>query len=47
MYQDDASDKAVGIGAEVEIDVEVDIRGWGTQLPKGLIPPDRELELDK
>ncbi len=43
MYQDDSSDKAVGIEAEVE----VDIRGWGTQWREGLIVPDRELELDK
>ncbi len=46
MYQDNASDKAsrpLGIEAEVEVDVG----GWGTQWPEGLIAPDRELELDK
>ncbi len=46
MDQDDASDEAsrpLGIEAEVEVDV----RSWGTQWPKSLIAPDRELELDK
>ncbi len=43
MYQDDASGEAVGI----EVEVEVDVKGWGTQWPKGLIAPDRELKLDK
>ncbi len=43
MYQDDASDKAVGI----EVEVEVDIGGWDMQWPEGLIAPDRKLELDK
>ncbi len=44
---DDTSDETVGIEAEVEVDAEVDIRGWNTQWPKGLITPNRELELDK
>ncbi len=43
MHQDDASDEAIGIKAEVEVDV----RGWGMQWLEGLIAPDRELELDK
>ncbi len=43
MYQDDTNDKVVRIEAEVE----VDIWGWGTQWPEGLIAPDRELELNK
>ncbi len=43
----DVSDNAVGIDAEVEVDIEIDVGGWGTQWPKGLIAPDRELELDK
>ncbi len=37
----------IRIEAEVEVDFEVDIDGWGTQWPEGLIAPDRELELDK
>ncbi len=41
--KDDASDKAVGIEAEIEVDVGV----WGTQWPEGLIAPNRKLELDK
>ncbi len=50
MYQDDANDEAsrpLGSEAGVEAEVEVDVGGWGTQWPKGLITPDRELELDK
>ncbi len=50
MHQDDASDEAsrpFGIEAEVEVDIKVDIGVWVTQWPKGLIAPDRELELDK
>ncbi len=53
MHQDDASDEAsrtLGIEAEVEVDdlglrqmLEVEVRNR----PKGLIAPDRELELDK
>ena len=38
MYQDDASDKAVGTEAEVEIDV----RGWSMQWPEGLIAPSQK-----
>ncbi len=45
--EDDASDKAVGIEVKVEVDVEIDIGDWDTQWPKGLIAPNRELELDK
>ncbi len=50
MHQEDANDEAsrpLGIEAEVEAEVEVDVGGWGTQLPEGLIALDRELELDK
>ncbi len=43
MYWDDASDKAIKIEAEIEVDIE----GWGMQWPKDLIALDRELELDK
>ncbi len=43
MYQDNASDEAVGIEAEIEVDVG----GWGMQWPEGLIASDRELKLDK
>ncbi len=35
--------QAIGIKAEFE----VDIGGWGMQWLKGLIAPNRELELDK
>ncbi len=35
------------IEAGVELEVEVDVKGWGMQWPEGLIAPDRELELDK
>ena len=35
MYQDDVSDKAVG----TEVEVEIDVGGWGTQWPEGLIAP--------
>ncbi len=38
---DDANNKAV------EVKVEIEIRGWGTQWPEGLIAPDKKLELDK
>ncbi len=38
-----ASDKDIGI----EVEVEVDIGGWGMQWPEGFIVPDRELELNK
>ncbi len=41
--EDDASDKAV----EIEAEVEVDVGNWGTQWPKGLLHLIRELELDK
>ena len=41
--EDNASNKAIGIEAEIKVDV----RGWGTQWPEGLIGPDRELKLDK
>ena len=41
--RDDASDKAIGIEAEFEVDV----RGWGMQWPKSLIASDKELELNK
>ncbi len=40
---DDTSDGAV----EIEAEVEVDIGGWGTQWPEGLIAPDNKLELNK
>ncbi len=43
MYQDDASDEAIGIEAEVKVDVG----GWGIQWLEGLIAPDRELEFNK
>ncbi len=43
IYQNDVNNKAIGIEAEVEVDVG----GWGTQWPKGQIAPDRKLELDK
>ena len=39
----DASNKAIGIEAEVEVDIRIS----GTQWVKGLIIPDRELKLDK
>ncbi len=45
MHQDDTSDEAsrpLGIEAKVKVDVG----GWGMQWSKGLIAPDRELELD-
>ncbi len=40
---DDASDEAVGIEAEVEVDI------WKLRyaMAEGLITPNRELELDK
>ena len=41
--RDDASNEAIGIEAEVEIK----IRSWGTQRPKGLLHLIRKLELDK
>ncbi len=41
--RDDASDKVV----RIEVEFEVDVKIWDTQWPKGLIAPDRELELDK
>ena len=44
---DDASDKAGGIKAEVEVEVQINVGGWDTQWPEGLIAPDKELELDK
>ncbi len=50
MHQEDANVKArrpLGIEAEVEVDVKVDVGSWSTQWPEGLIVPDRELELDK
>ncbi len=50
MYQDDASDEVsrpLGIEAELEVKIEVDVGSWGTQWPEGLIASDRELELDK
>ncbi len=50
MHQDDASDETsrpLWIEAGVEVEVEVDVGGWVTQWPEGLIASDRELELDK
>ena len=41
--ENNVSDKAVGIEAEVVIDVE----DWGTQWLENLIAPNKKLELDK
>ncbi len=39
----DATDEVIG----VEVEVEVDVGGWDTKWPEGLIASDRELELYK
>ncbi len=50
MYLDDASDESsrpLGIEGGFKVEVEIDVGGWGTQWSKGLIAPDKKLELDK
>ena len=40
---DNISDKAI----KVEVEIEIEIGGWGTQWPKNLLYLIRKLELDK